>query len=420
MTGLLLLPVFLLLTFFRQNVILTLAVLIGLIHVFIARNSSVEYLIQDLWFTLDRELFLSIPMFIFAGVIMSSGSISARLVRLMRAITSPIPGGLAIATIRAMAIFSSISGSAIVTMMAVGTLMYPALVQNGYGVRFSLGLLCSGGTLGVIIPPSILMILYGLSTDVSVTKMFMAGWGPSLLMVGILCTYAFVRNRHVETAPIDPAEVWQALKSGIPALLMPVILMGGIYSGIFTVTEAAAVSLLYALIVEVVLFRNLGLHEIFNLGLDTVKLLGSLMPLVAFAGSLNVILQYEGVPQALVAWTQTHFTADWQMLIMVNLMLLLAGALMDESSAIIILAPLLAPLGLAYGYDPVHFAIMVIVNLQIGYVMPPVALSVIVATSVFRQSFLTVSKAVMPFVGLMLVVLLITIMVPELSLTFVR
>src|SRR5690606_29457600 len=179
--------------------------------------------------------------------------------------------------------------------------------------------------------------------------------------------------------PFDIAEVWAALKHGITALLMPVILMGGIYSGIFTVTEAAAVSLLYALLIEVVLFRNLGAKDVFRLGLDTVKLLGTLMPLVAFAGSLNVILQYEGVPQALVAWTQETFTADWQMLIMVNLMLLVAGALMDESSAIIILAPLLAPLGLAYGYDPVHFAIMVIVNLQIGYVMPPVALSVIVA-----------------------------------------
>lgn len=420
MSGLMLLPVFLVMTFFRQNVILTLAVLIGLIHIFIARNSSVEYLIQDLWFTLDRELFLSIPMFIFAGVIMSSGSISARLVRLMRAITSPIPGGLAIATILAMAIFSSISGSAIVTMMAVGTLMYPALVKSGYGVKFSLGLLCSGGTLGVIIPPSILMILYGLSTDVSVTKMFMAGWGPGLLMVGVLCLYAFVRNRHVETTPIDPKEVWEALKSGITALLMPVILMGGIYSGIFTVTEAAAVSLLYALVVEVLLFRNLGPRQVFDLGLDTVKLLGSLMPLVAFAGSLNVILQYEGVPQALVAWTQSTFTQDWQMLVMVNLLLLGAGALMDESSAIIILAPLLAPLGAAYGYDPIHFAVMVIVNLQIGYVMPPVALSVIVATSVFKQSFMTVSRAVMPFIGLMLLVLLITIMVPELSLSFVK
>src|SRR5690606_15170668 len=193
-----------------------------------------------------------------------------------RAITSPIPGGLAIATILAMAIFSSISGSAIVTMMAVGTLMYPALIQSGYSVRFTLGLLCTGGTLGVIIPPSILMILYGLSTDVSVTNMFMAGWGPGLLMVLVLCVYSVICNRSAETSPFDIAEVWAALKHGITALLMPVILMGGIYSGIFTVTEAAAVSLLYALLIEVVLFRNLGAKDVFRLGLDTVKLLGTL------------------------------------------------------------------------------------------------------------------------------------------------
>jgi C4-dicarboxylate transporter DctM subunit len=418
MNTLFLAPVFLVLTLLRQNIILTLAVLVGMIHVYVASHSSIEYLIQDLWFTLDRELLLSIPMFIFAGVIMSRGSIAARLVRIMTALTGPLPGGLGIASILAMAAFSSISGSAIVTMMAVGSLMYPAMIKAGYTVRYALGVLASCGTLGVIIPPSLLMILYGISTDVSVTDMFKAGWGPGLLMVTLMSAYTLYVNRHLPTERFSMSELIDALRHGISAIMMPVILLGGIYSGYFTVTEAAAVSLAYALIVEVLIHRELGVREIYEIGLETIKLLGSLMPLVAIAGSLNVILDYEGVPQALVRWFQVYLDNSWEMLIAVNLLLLLAGALMDEGSAITILSPLLAPIGASYGYDPVHFAIIVIVNLQMGYVVPPVAINLIIASTVFKQSFLTACKAVVPFIGIMLAVLLLVIIFPQLSLFY--
>lgn len=418
MNAVLLAPVFLVLTLLRQNIILTLAVLVGMIHVYVASHSSIEYLVQDLWFTLDRELLLSIPMFIFAGVIMSRGSIAARLVRIMTALTAPLPGGLGVGTILAMAVFSSISGSAIVTMMAVGSLMYPALTKAGYGVRYSLGVLASCGTLGVIIPPSLLMILYGISTDVSVTDMFKAGWGPGLLMVALMSAYTLIVNRHLPAGRFDGAELLSAIRHGISAILMPVILLGGIYSGYFTVTEAAAVSLAYALVVETLIHRELGMREIYEIGIETIKLLGSLMPIVAIAGSLNVILDYEGVPQALVRFFQVYLDNSWEMLIAVNLLLLIAGALMDEGSAIIILSPLLAPIGASYGYDPVHFAIIVIVNLQLGYVVPPVAINLIIAATVFKQSFLTACRAVMPFICIMLVVLLVVILFPQLSLFY--
>nr|WP_295463065.1 TRAP transporter large permease [Mesorhizobium sp.] len=419
MSAMVLLPVFLVLTLLRQNIILTLAVLVGLVHAYVTSHSSIEYLIQDLWFTLDRELLLSIPMFIFAGVIMSRGSIAARLVRIMTALTRALPGGLGVATILAMAVFSSISGSAIVTMMAVGALMYPALTKSGYSVHYALGVLASGGTLGVIIPPSILMILYGISTDVSVTDMFKAGWGPGLLMIGAMSIYTLVVNRGMPAGKFDAAELVQSLRHGISALLMPIILLGGIYSGYFTVTEAAAVSLAYALVVEVVIHRELGPRDIYAIGIETIKLLGSLMPIVAIAGSLNVILDYEGVPQALVQSFSVYLENSWEMLIVVNLLLLAAGALMDESSAIIILSPLLAPIGASYGYDPVHFAIITIVNLQLGYVMPPVAINLIIAATVFKQSFLTACRAVVPFIAIMLAVLLLVIIFPQVSLYYV-
>lgn len=418
MNALLLAPVFFGLTLLRQNIILTLAVLVGLIHAYVASHSSIEYLVQDIWFTLDRELLLSIPMFIFAGVIMSRGSIAARLVRIMTALTAPLPGGLGVGTVLAMAVFSSISGSAIVTMMAVGTLMYPAMLKTGYSVRYALGVIASCGTLGVIIPPSLLMIVYGIMTDVSVTDMFKAGWGPGLLMVLLMSVYTLVINRHLPAGRFDAREFLASLRDGVSAMLMPVILLGGIYSGYFTVTEAAAVSLAYALVVEVLIHRELGVRDIYAIGVETIKLLGSLMPLVAIAGSLNVILDYEGVPQALVRWFQVYLDNSWEMLIAVNLLLLIAGALMDEGSAIIILSPLLAPIGASYGYDPVHFAIIVIVNLQMGYVVPPVAINLIIASTVFKQSFLTACRAVVPFIGIMLVVLLLVILFPQLSLFY--
>lgn len=420
MTAALIAVAFLALTLLRQNVILTLGVIVGLIHVYAATGSSIEYLVQDLWFTLDREVLLSVPMFIFAGVTMSRGSIAARLVRIMTALTSFIPGGLGVATILTLAVFSALTGSGVVTMMAVGALMYPAMIRNNYSPAFAVGMLASGGTLGVIIPPSILMIFYGMSTDVSVVDMFKAGWGPGLLMVVVLAIYAVVLNRHQQTSRLDVYELFDSLRHGLTALMMPVVLLGGVYSGYFTITEAAAVSVLYALVVEMLVHREVGASDIYDIAIDTVKLIGALMPIVGFAGSLNTILAYEGIPQDLVAWAQTHIHTGTELLVAVTVLLLIAGALMDEASAIVILAPLLAPLAAAYGFDPVHFAIIVIVNLQIGYVMPPVAINVMVASIVFEQSFGAVCRAVIPFILLMLLVLLVTIVVPELSLYFVR
>jgi C4-dicarboxylate transporter DctM subunit len=417
MTGTILATLIGVLTLLRQNIILTLGVALLFVHAFMAKSSP-EFLIQDMWFTVDREVLLSIPMFIFAGTIMARGSIAARLTRIMAALTTGIPGGLGIATVLSMAGFSAISGSSVVTMMAIGTIMYPALLKSGYSKRFSLGLLCSGGTLGIIIPPSILMIVYGIMTEVSITNLFRAGWGPGLLLTGVLCAYSAIVNYGQPRRPVDFAEIGRSLRDGLSALLMPVILLGGIYSGYFTVTESAAVSVAYALVIETFVHRELRLSSYGAILLETIKLLGTVLPLLAFAGSLNTILDYAGVPASLVQWMKDHVHGPIAMLIVVNLLLLLAGALMDEVSAIIVLAPLLHPIGLAYGFDPVHFGIIVIVNLQIGYVAPPVAINLIVAMVTFKESFGLLCRAVLPFIALMLVVLVITCAVPALSLAF--
>jgi C4-dicarboxylate transporter, DctM subunit len=401
----------------RQNIILTLGIAVAFIHAFMAK-SSVEFLIQDIWFTVDREVLLSIPMFILAGMIMARGSIAARLTRIMAALTASVPGGLGIATVLSMAAFSAISGSSVVTMMAIGAIMYPALLANGYGKSYALGLLCSGGTLGIIIPPSILMIVYGIMTEVSITDLFLAGWGPGLLLTGALCVYSFFANRHMPTGRVSMTEVAASFRHGITALLMPVILLGGIYSGYFTVTESAAVSVFYAILVEAFVHRELKARDFWNIVQETIKLLGSLLPLLAIAGSLNTILDYEGVPAAMVRLLKGFIADEWSMLLVVNLLLLLAGALMDEVSAIIILAPLLHPLGIAYGFDPVHFGIVTIVNLQIGYVAPPVAMNLMVAMIAFKEPFGFICRAVVPFILIMLLVLVVVAVFPPLSLVF--
>jgi C4-dicarboxylate transporter DctM subunit len=420
LTALLLGGLVLLLLVLRQNVILILAVVTAFVHEFVASKSAVNFLIQDIWTSLDREALLSIPMFLLAGLIMARGSIARRLVKVMTALTSPFPGGLGVAAVLSMAVFGAAAASGMVTMLAIGTIMYPALLASGYSKNYAVGVICSGATLGAIIPPSLLMIVYGIVTEVSITDLFTAGWGPGLVMTGLFAAYTVATNYSRPTAPFDFAQARKALWESGPSLLMPVILLGGIYTGFFTITESAALALLYALIVEMFIHREMTWRELIPIFLEATKLLGILMPLVAIASSLNVILDYEGVPQRLVKFMQSHTDSELQMLIYVNALLILAGALMDEMSAIATLAPILAPIGQAYGFDPVHFGTIVIVNLQIGYVCPPVALNLFVAVVAFKVSFGTAARAVLPFIALMLVTLVVTCAFPQLSLFLLR
>jgi len=404
----------------RQSIVMIVALAVAYVHAFMTSKPNVEFLIQDVWYAIDREVLLSIPLFVFAGFIMARGSIAARLVDVMKALTGPIPGGLGIATVLALTVFSAVCGASSVTMLAIGTLMYPSLQAAGYSKRYALGLLCAGGTLGVIIPPSLLLILYGISTEVSITDLFKAGWGPGLLLAGSLVVYTVIVNWRRPRSPFVMTELVRATGRGVWALAMPVILLGGIYSGRFTVTESAAVAVVYALLVELLLHRELKPRDLSRITLETVKLLGMLMPLLAIAASLNNILDLQGVPQALMREMRSTIDSPVMMLAVVNLVLLAAGALMDESSAILILAPLLAPLAQTYGFDPVHFGIIVTVNLQIGYVAPPVALNLVVAMAAFKEPFGTIVRAVLPFIAIMLAVLVVVCWRPELSLFLLR
>lgn len=404
----------------RQPVVLVLAMIAAYTHAYFATNSGVEFLLQDMWFAVNREILLSIPMFIVAGAIMTRGSIAQRLINVMIELTAPIPGGLGVAAVLGCAVFAAISGSSIVTMLAIGAIMYPAMIGAGYNKMFSLGVIASAGTLGIMIPPSIPMILFGVMTEVSITEMFKAGIGPGLLLTLVFAIYSYAVNRRMQTRAWSLRGLAKALREGIWAIMLPVLLLGGIYSGYFSPTEAAAVSVLYALLVELLIHRDMKLPDYGKVMVETVQLLGTLLPLLAIAASLNTVLDYEGVAQGWVEFVKTYVTDKVTMMIGINILLLIVGCLMDAGSAIIVFSPLLLPLAQSVGYDPVHFGIIMTANLEIGYLTPPVGLNLIVAMAAFKESFWTICKAVVPFVILMLLWLVAVIAFPELSLYFAR
>jgi len=402
----------------RQPLLVVLLGVAACLHLLWGRG-NLEDIIEDMWVGLDKEVILSIPLFILCGNVMTRGSIAQRLIRILAAITKPLPGGLAVATILSCAVFAAISGSSIVTMLAIGSVMFPAMRQAGYDLKFSLGAIMSGGTLGIIIPPSIPMIIYGLVTETSVTDLFAAGFGPGILLTIVLSAYSVWFNRRMPTAAFDSAEFGTAFREGIWAAMMPVILLGGIYSGYFTATEAAAVALAYSLVVEIFVHKELKAADFYHVVLETSKLGGSLFPLLAVALSLNIILTEHRVPQSLVGYMQGYISNPLMFMLLVNILLLIVGCLMTTGEAILVLAPLLAPLAEAYGFNRVLFGLIMILNLEIGYLTPPVGLNLIVAMSAFKQSFGLLCRAAIPFIFLMLSCLIIVIWQPWIAMYFV-
>ncbi len=419
MTALLLVGIVVALLILRQPLLVILMSVAAYIHI-VWGQAKLDYIIEDMWVGLDKEVILSIPLFILCGSVMTRGSIAQRLIAILASVTRPLPGGLAVACVLSCAVFAAISGSSIVTMLAIGSIMYPAMRQAGYNLNFTLGAIMSGGTLGIIIPPSIPMIIYGLVTETSVTDLFAAGFGPGILLTVVLSIYSVWVNRHMPTERFDFAHFKEAFRNGIWSAMMPVILLGGIYSGYFTATEAAAVALCYAMLVEVVIHRELKFSDFYKVVLDTSKLGGSLFPVLAIALSLNIILTEHRVPQMLVTSIQGYITSPLMFMLIVNALLLVVGCLMTTGEAILVLAPLLAPVAAAYGYDKVIFGLIMILNLEIGYLTPPVGLNLIVAMSAFKQPFGRLCIAATPFILLMMFCLALVIWQPWIAMYFVN
>ena len=409
-----------LLLWLRQNMIVVLGLSSAWLYYFYS-SGAIGNTALDAWQNANTEIFLAIPLYVLAGNVMANGSIAKRLIRIMAALTAPIPGGLALAAVLSCTMFSAISGSSTVTMLAVGGVLYPALLKAGYDRLFSLGLLCAAGTLGIIIPPSIPMILYGIMTQVSITDLFKAGVLPGLFLASLLCIYAVFKNRHLrQSTRWDLQEIVAALRSGVLALLVPFIILGGIYSGYFTATESAVVALLYAMAVDALVHRQLTLASLFKITEDTVKMMGALFPMLIMAISINVFLTEKDVPDMAAQWMGSVIDNKVTFLIAVNLLLLGVGAVVDIGSAILILSPVLLPMAKAMAIDPVHFGMIMLVNLEIGYLTPPMGLNLIVAAVAFKESFADCCRAVLPFIGILLFGLLVVVVWPGLSLAMVR
>jgi C4-dicarboxylate transporter DctM subunit len=396
-----LLAVVLVLLTLRQPLLVILLSAAAVVHI-VWGKGQLDYILEDMWISLDKELILSIPMFILCGGVMTKGSTAKRLIGIAASLTEHLPGGLAVACVLSCGVFAAISGSSIVTMLAIGTVMLPAMLEGGYNSRFSLGVVMAGGTLGIIIPPSIPLILYGLVTETSITELFIAGVGPGLLLLLAFALYAMWVNRALPRKRFDIRRVGKALREGIWALLMPVILLGGIYTGYFSAIEAAAVSLVYALVVETFIHREFKAKDFYDVVLDASKLGGTLFPLLAVALSLNLVLTEHRVPLMMVEVMRGFTDSPLAFMLMVNILLLIVGCLMTSGEAILILGPLLAPLAVAYGYDKVLFGIIMIVNLEIGFLTPPVGLNLLVAMSTFKRKFGELVIAAVPFIVLML------------------
>ena len=408
-----------LLLLLRQPLVVLLLAIAAYVQLAWGRG-QLDYILEDMWVALDKELILSIPLFILCGNVMTQGSTARRLIRIVSAVTRPLPGGLAVAAILSCGVFAAISGSSIVTMLAIGTVMYPAMRAAGYDNRFSLGTIMSAGTLGIVIPPSIPMIIYGLVTEASITDLFLAGVGPGILILVVMSVYAMLQCRGMPRQRFELSELSAALREGVWAMMMPVILLGGIYSGYFTATEAAAVALVYAMLVEMYVHRELRLRDFWSAVLEQSKLGGSLFPVLAVALSLNIVLIEHRVPPMMVDFMKGYIDSPLMFMLLVNGLLLAVGCLMTTGEAILILAPLLAPVAEAYGFNKVVFGIIMILNLEIGFLTPPVGLNLIVAMSAFKQPFGLLVRAALPFIVLMLLCLAAVVWQPGIAMFLVN
>ncbi|MFH1156712.1 MAG: TRAP transporter large permease subunit [Pseudomonadota bacterium] len=386
---------------------------------FFFSDTPLHIITQQLFNALDKFILLAIPFFIVAGAIMTRGGIARRLIAFVNALVGWFPGGLAIAGVLACIFFAAISGSSPATVVAIGSIMIPALLKADYDQKFALGLITVSGSLGIIIPPSIPMILYCLVMNVSVAEMFIAGVLPGLMIGAALIGYTYVKARKHNWRIEKRAslrEIVTTARQGMWALFLPVIVLGGIYSGMFTPTEAAAVSVIYALVVEMFIYREFGIKDITSICEQAAVLSACLLFILACAMTFIWFLTAEQIPQKLADIIIVHINSPWLFLLSVNILFLVLGCFMDDVSAMLVLAPLFLETLNRYGIDLVHFGIVMILNIQMGMLTPPFGLNLFVSSGITGKPLALIAKGVMPFLVIMLICLLIVTYVPWISL----
>jgi C4-dicarboxylate transporter DctM subunit len=366
---------------------------------------------------------VAIPLFTFAGYMLAESKAPTRIVNLARALFGAFPGGLAVVALLTCALFTAFTGASGVTIVALGGLLYPILLSEGYPEKFSLGLVTTSGSLGLLFPPSLPLILYSLIATISVDKLFAAGIVPGFLLVVMLSTYAVIQGKKAKVPrhPFHWSVAWRAFRAAAWEIPLPFIIVGGIYTGIFTATEAASVTAFYVLVVEVFIYRDLHLfRDLPRVMRESLLLVGAILMIMGVAMGLTNYLVDQEVPARLFQFTKTFISSGTMFLVILNLFLIVVGMMMDIFSAIFVVVPLITPVALGYGINPVHLGIIFLTNLEIGYLTPPVGLNLFISSLRFHKSVFTVTRATLVYIGILLVALVLITYVPDLSLWLVR
>ena len=391
----------------------------SLLTIFFFSQDSLASMSIKLFETSEHYTLLAIPFFVLAGNLMSTGGVARRMVTFAIAAVGHMRGGLAIASILACMLFAAVSGSSPATVVAIGSIVIAGMVKNGYTKEFAAGVICNAGTLGILIPPSIVMVVYAAVTEVSVGRLFMAGVVPGILLGLMLMFAVWWRAGKLQLTPPAKAplrEVLRSFRESMWGLALLVIIMGGIYGGIFTPTEAAAVSAVYAMIVAVFIYRDLGFKDLPHVFLESSKTTVMLMFIVANALLFAHVLTTERIPQTIAESILAVGMSPWMFLIVVNVLLLIAGAFMEPTGVILILAPILFPIASQLGIDPIHLGVIMVVNMEIGMVTPPVGLNLFVTSGVTKMSLMQVSRAALPWLSVLLVFLVMVTYIPAITL----
>jgi C4-dicarboxylate transporter, DctM subunit len=372
---------------------------------------------------LDNFGIMAIPFFILAGTFLTRGGVARRMITFTTSLVGHLPGGLGLAGVAACAMFAAISGSSVATVVAIGSIMMPAMVDYGYPRRFGVGVISTSGALGILVPPSIILVLYGVSTNTSIGALFMAGIVPGILLALMLAGVTWFvarRNGYPKMKRATLGEQVKAFVDSFWGLLLIVIVLGGIYGGIFTPTEAAAVAAVYAFFITVFVYKELKFTEVPKVLLQAASMSSMLLYIITNAVLFSFLMTHEQIPQAMAAWIIDKNLSVWMFLLVVNVILLAAGNVMDPSSILLIMAPILYPLATKLGVNPVHLGILMIVNTEVGLCHPPVGLNLYIASSIAKMGISEITVAVLPWLLAMLVFLGLITYVPEISLWLPR
>jgi len=414
---LILLLSFFVLLFLRVPVAVSLA--LSTILVFFQIDFNMNMIPQRIFTALDSFPMMAIPGFVLAGVLMARGGISKYLIEALRAWIGHLPGGLAVVTIVACAIFAAISGSSPATAAAIGSIMIPAMISAGYKKRYSMGLVAAGGTLGILIPPSVPLIIYGITSEQSIGELFMAGVIPGLALTGILIVAAIFYAKRNGFKGDEPASWGERGRKSLKAIwggFLPFLILGTIYSGVVTPTESAVIAVFYGLIVSLFIYREMKIKDFREVLVESINITAMIFLIIGAASLFGLYLTNAQVPQQVGAWIAESDMNKWIFMIIVNILFFIMGMFLEAVSIILITLPILLPILAHFDINLIHFAIIMTINMELGMITPPVGLNLFVVSGIAKEKLGEVVKGVIPFIILMIVFLAIVVILPQLSL----